>query len=181
MAVLAGAGGFWLSAAAAAMPAAAGSGSQAAEGATAMQPFTSHDGRFSVLLPGIPEQETDPINLPGGATADLNQFWVVLDDDHVTYMVMYSDYRPEDVKDGPEKVLERARAGAGKDRTLVSESATSLDGVPGQALTLKDRDGWLYTVRQYLKGTRLYQLVVVSDQAHPAKLAEEFLGSFKMF
>ncbi len=145
------------------------------------QSYTSNDGRFSVFFPGgAPKQESQAINLKGGGTSTLYQFWTELDSNNVSYMVMYSDYSAEYANGDPQAVLASTRDGAVSGKTLLTDNAISLNGVQGRAFTAKD-DNWNYSVRQYLKGKRLYQLIVVSNSAHPATQTDQFFNSFSIF
>jgi len=145
----------------------------------AMRTFTSTEGRFSVLLPGDPQQSSQQIAFKDGGSATLYQFWVEQENDNVTYMVMYNDY-PAEYANGPAKdVLAATRDGAIQDKTLTSDTAIDLNGVPGRAFTVYDAD-WNYSIHQFLAGKRLYQLIVVSSKDHPAGQAEEFMNSFRI-
>ncbi|MGH9599194.1 MAG: hypothetical protein ACRD27_04985 [Terracidiphilus sp.] len=146
-----------------------------------MQTFTSNDGRFSVLLPGSPTQKALSFPLPSGAASNIYEFWVVLDNDNVTYIVMYNDYPPNYANDGAQNVLARTRDGAAKGKTLTSDVAIDLNGVPGRAFTVTGKDGSLYSVHQFLNGKRLYQLIVVYNKDHPATLTDQFMNSFRIF
>ena len=64
-------------------------------------------------------------------------------------------------------------------KTLLSDKAIGLNGVPGRQFTAKDGT-WNYTMRQFLQGKRLYQLIVVSKTAHPETQISEFMTSFKI-
>jgi hypothetical protein len=77
-------------------------------------------------------------------------------------------------------VLASTRDGAVGGKTLLSDTAISLNGIPGREFTAKD-DTWNYTVRQYLNGKRLYQMIVVSNSANPATQISDFMTSFKIF
>jgi hypothetical protein len=92
---------------------------------------------------------------------------------------MYNDYPANNAKDGADSALGRARDYAAKNKTLLSDMAIDLNGVPGREFTAKD-DTWNYTVRLYLNGKRLYQLIVVSNTANPATQISEFMNSFKI-
>jgi len=153
----------------------------AAQATATMQTFTSADGRFSVLLPGTPKQETQQVSLQGGGASTLYEFSVDLENDNVTYMVMYNDYPANYANEAPQTTLARTRDGAAKDKTLTSDTAIDLNGVPGRAFTLTDKDGWLYSVHQFLNGKRLYQLIEVNSKDHPATLTDQFMNSFRMF
>jgi hypothetical protein len=145
-----------------------------------LQPYTSSDGRFSVQFPaGEVKTGTEPIPLTGNDTSTLYEFWIESDGGNVSYMVMYNDYPPAYANDGADAVLGRTRDGALKGKTTLSDMAISLNGVPGREFTAKD-DTWNYTVRQFLSGKRLYQMIVVSKPDHPATLTSAFLDSFKI-
>ena len=157
-------------------------------GAQQMQPYTSTEGRFTVNFPQAEvKQESQAINLGGCTptpqqpcdTSTLHQFWVELANNNVSYMVMYNDY-PANYADGdPQTTLAQTRDGAVGSKTLLSDTAISLNGVPGREFTAKD-DTYNYTVRQYLQGKRLYQLIVVSGAATPATQTSDFMTSFKI-
>jgi len=143
-------------------------------------PYTSADGRFSVTFPGgTVKQETEPVALQGGGSSTLYEYWVELEGGSVTYMVMYNDYAPDYANDGATNVLARTRDGAVKGKTLTSDVAIDLNGVPGRAFTCSDKD-WNYSVHQFLSGKRLYQLIVVWGNDHPATATDEFMNSFRI-
>jgi len=149
-------------------------------GGQQMQPYTSTDGRFTVNFPQAEvKQESQAIDLKGGGTTTLHQFWVELADNNVSYMVMYNDYSGDYANGDPQTVLATTRDGAVGTKTLLSDIVISLNGVPGREFTAKD-DTWNYTVRQYLQGKRLYQLIVVSNNDHPATQISDFMSSFKI-
>jgi hypothetical protein len=146
-----------------------------------MQPYTSTDGRFTVNFPqGEVKLDNQSVDLKGGATTTLYEFSVDLADGSVSYLAMYSDYPPNYANGDPQTVLAGTRDGAVSGKTLVSDIAISLNGVPGREFTAKD-DTWNFTVRQFLSGKRLYQLIVVSNSTHPAAQTSDFLNSFKIF
>lgn len=156
---------------------AAPSASQAAD---SMQPFTSAEGRFSVDLPGAPQQVAKPLALQGGGASTLHQFWVDIDNDNITYMVIYNDYPADYATAAPEELLETMRDGVVRDKRLTSDVPIDLYGTPGRAFTAIDKDGWQYAVHQFLDGSRLYQLIVVNSKGHPAATTEHFLNSFRI-
>jgi hypothetical protein len=146
-----------------------------------MQPYTSSGGRFNVLFPGTPKEQTEQVKLPEGQTATLFQIWVSLENDNIAYTVMYNDYPDEYGKVDPQKILEGARDGATKGRTLMDDEVISLNGIPGRAITATGSDGYNYAAHLYLDGVRLYQVVVISSKDHPATYTEEFMNSFRVF
>lgn len=147
----------------------------------ATQTFTSQDGRFSVLFAGQPTEKTQVIPLQGGGSTTLHIFLVELEDDNISYLVMYSDYSANYANGDPQSVLATTRDGAMRGRTLLTDTPTSLNGIPGRAFTAIDPKGIQFTVHQYLKGKRLYQLIVVSTAGHPATLTDLFLSSFQVW
>lgn len=149
-------------------------------GQDAMQPFTSADGRFSVDLPGTPQQAAKPLALQGGGASTLHQFWVDIDNDNITYMVIYNDYPQDYATAAPQELLETMRDGVVRDKKLTSDVPIDLYGTPGRAFTALDKDGWQYAVHQFLDGSRLYQLIVVNSKGHPAATTEQFLNSFRI-
>ena len=145
-----------------------------------LQPYTSAEGRFAVTFPGgSPKLDTESINLKGGGTSTLYEFWTEPDNGNVSYMVMYNDYTADYANGDPQTVLATTRDGAVGGKTLLSDMVISLNGVPGREFTAKD-DNWNYTVRQFLQGKRLFQLIVVSQPSHPATQTSTFLDSFKI-
>lgn len=152
----------------------------AAPGVTGMQAFSSAEGLFSVELPGTPQQAAKPLSLQGGGASTLHQFWVDLDNDNVTYMVIYNDYPDDYASASPQELLQIMRDGVVRDKTLTSDVPMDLFGVPGRAFTALDKDGWQYAVHQFLDGTRLYQLIVVNNREHPAARTEQFMNSFRI-
>lgn len=144
-----------------------------------MQTFTSAEGRFSVQIPGAPKLDTESVKLQGNDSSTLYEFWVEMDNGMVSYMVMYNDYPANYANDAPQSVLARTRDGAVKGKTLTSDVAIELNGVPGRAFTAND-DKWNFTVHQFLAGKRLYQLIVVVGKDHAAPLTDQFMNSFRI-
>jgi len=144
-----------------------------------MQPYTSTEGRFTVNFPqGEVKKDSGTVPLGSGGSTTLYQFSVA-PSDNISYIVMYNDYTADYANGDPQTVLQTTRDGAVKGKTLLSDLAISLNGVPGREFTAKD-DTWNYTVRQFLQGKRLYQLIVVSTAASPATQISDFLSSFKI-
>jgi hypothetical protein len=146
----------------------------------ALQTFTSQEGRFRILFPGEPKQETQSIQLKGGESCSLIQFSVELENGYNAYMVMYNDYPAGYAGGDPQAVLLRTRDGALSGKTLLTDAPTDLNGIPGRAFTASDPT-WNYTVRQFLKDKRLYQLIIVSSADHPAALIDRFIDSFQVW
>jgi hypothetical protein len=169
-----------------------------------MRFFTSPEGHFSVTMPGTPVQGSEQAKLSEDASITIYEFSISLASDNISYLVMYNDYPAGYAEDAPQEVLARTRDGAVKTKTLNSDqvieltvsagpdSASAKDAgdqgrstsgavVPGRAFTSTDTDGYHYSVRQYLRGKRLYQLIVVSNKGYTASQTDEFMNSFKIF
>jgi hypothetical protein len=145
-----------------------------------MQPYSSDEGHFSVQFPsGEVKHDTESVKLNDGASSTLHEFWVAQADGNVSYMVIYNDYPPNYTSGDPQTFLANTRDGAVKGDTLLSDMAISLNGVPGREFSTRD-DKWNYTMRQFLKGKRLYQLIIVSNPDHPATQTSDFLNSFRI-
>ncbi len=152
-------------------------------GVPASQTFTSQDGRFSVLLAGVPKEKTQVLQFKGGGSTTIHVTWVELEDSNITYMVSYNDYPANFAIGDPQSVLANTRdsALAAAKAVLLTDTPTSLNGIPGRAFTASGPKGYHYTLHQYLKGKRLYQLLIISAPGHSATLADLFLSSFQVW
>lgn len=145
-----------------------------------MQLFTSTDGRFSVQFPGAPKQDSQPIDLKNGEKTTLNEFSAEADGGNTSYIVMYNDYAADVIGSDPQALLQRTEGGAVAGKTLLTDAAIDLHGVPGRAYTAEDSDGWHYEVHEYVAGSRFYQLIVTAKKGHPASELEQFMSSFSI-
>jgi hypothetical protein len=144
-----------------------------------MQPYTSTDGRFTVNFPqGEVKQGSQTVTLQRGDATTVHQF-LLAQSDGASYLVMYNDYPAAYVTGDPQTELAAARDGVTNGKTLLLDTMIGLNGVPGREFTAKD-DNRNYTVRQYLQGQRLYQLIVVSNSSSPAAQISDFMTSFKI-
>lgn len=149
--------------------------------ATPMQTFTSADGRFSILLPGAPKQDSQDIALKNGETVKLYQFSAEDDNGNTSYIVMYNDYSADVISQPPQDLLIRTRDGAVAGKTLLTDVVIDLNGVPGRAYTATDSDGWNYSVREFLSGSRFYQLIVTTGKGHAPSRLNTIMNSFRIF
>jgi hypothetical protein len=144
--------------------------------------FTSQDGHFSIRFAGTPKKETSEVKLADGASTTLTQYSVELDNSYVTYTIIYNDYPQQYANGNPQEILGSIRDGVIADKTLISDVPITLNGVPGRAFAAADlKKGWFYTIHYYLRGKRLYQLIIVNVTGHPAYLEDEFMNSFKIW
>lgn len=145
--------------------------------------FTSSEGAFSILLPGVPTEQTKTVNT---AVGPIDAHFFLLERKDVAYMVGYSDY-PDTVvqKNNPDAILEAARNGAvanvqGK---LLSELMVSLNGYPGRELKIEPAGGkGTIKAKIFMVGNRLYQVMVVTPREKAfSKNVRKCLDSFKLF
>jgi hypothetical protein len=146
-----------------------------------LKPYSSVGGRFSVLMPGTPTTSSQPVAVnPNDSTQTmpLYSFSAATDSDNVAYMVFYNDYPPGVATDEPSAVLGRARDGIANGKTLISDTAIDMNGIPGRAFLVRGPDGFSYDVRQYFTARRLYQVMIVTTQGYTAKYRDPFMNSF---
>jgi hypothetical protein len=144
------------------------------------QPYTSAEGRFSVMFPGSPTQNAQQVNLTASDSITIHQF--EFDNNNLSYLVMYNDYPSKFVPDLPQPMLEsvRDRSVASLKATLASDGPIDLSGVPGRAFSFTDKDGTTYVARDFLDGQRLYQVLVTVGPGASTTQAEDFLNSFRI-
>jgi len=148
-----------------------------------MQSVVSAEGSFTVLMPGTVQRGQKLRTFKDGKTSTEYRFYSVLDNDHIAYGVTYLDTPSKAAVGKEQDVLEKARDSAFSalsGKTLLTDSAIVLDGVPGRAFTILRANGATYAARVFLKGSRLYQLVVTSDSGYTADRTKEFFESFQI-
>ena len=140
------------------------------------RPYSSATGRFSVTVPGTPEQKTTPMNTALGRV-DLVQF--IVSSEGGVYMVAYSDY-PGIVGPGDE-VLSGTASGlmSGFGGTTQEDQKISLDGHPGR-LVRGQSPQFSVVARVFWMRPRLYQLITVMPRNKPhSDEVDRFLSSFR--
>lgn len=148
-----------------------------------IEPFTSANGHFSVMFHAIPQQFPQPIHLKNGKTGTVYVFYARADNNKTGDYVTYTDYSPDVIASAsPQVVLQRAEKSFVADKTLLSEQVIDLDGIPGRAYTATDSDGNFYTAHEFLAGTRIYQVLVLTTKSNFPSGQDngQFLNSFKV-
>ena len=145
--------------------------------ANTIQPFTSADGRFSVLFPGAPTQFSQPVHWKNGETGTRYDIGVITD--NAVYIVGYTDSAPDVVAEGAQAHLQGTESGFIAGKTLLSDQAIDLDGVPGRAYTAADSE-YYYIVHDFVAGTRFYRLFVRTRKGPTATQAVLFMNSFRI-
>ncbi len=158
---------------------ATGAGAATNDG-TQAQPYTSQDGGYSVMFPGTPQESSTP--LPLGASGSTTLYRAVYVDGNVTYLVAYCDYPLGFLGFDAQTTLGNIRDKFVSSQVgdLTSDDTLDANGVPGRAFTVNGLDGTSFSVRDYLKGLRLYEVIVTAANGAKADGADSFLNSFQM-
>ncbi len=147
-----------------------------------MQTYTSADGGFTVDFPaGQVVPSTSDVALQGTDKTTDYGFAVEVgaDPDSVLYSVDYADYPPNYTSGAPQDVLAAARDSAVTGKTLVSDKAIELNGIPGREFKMSD-DQFDCTIRKFLQGNRIYSMMVITNKGTTAAPAAQFLDSLKL-
>lgn len=141
------------------------------------QKFSSDEGRFTVLLPGTPSEESQTDKTEDGIPYQEHYFSVT--QPNAVYFVTYSDIAGEEVNQvDPDAVLKAATEGLLSDGgKLVSNHEISLSGYPGREIQYRDSQGNLGNTRIFLVGGRLYQLVAIASNSDDIQM---FFNSFEL-
>lgn len=150
--------------------------------------FSSTEGRFSILLPGTPKEETEEVDTPSGKF-EIHKLTLRTFAD---YGVIYADY-PMQINDSAtaNQILDNGAKGAVAEvnSELLSMTKISLDGHPGRLLKERMRDGSILRAKMLLVGQRLYQVAITTPKEEGVKAeaisffdstASKFLDSFKL-
>jgi hypothetical protein len=149
--------------------------------AAAWQEFSSPEGSFAVLMPGVPAYEKKSSATAAGPI-DMHLF-TSEPGLNAAYIVLYSDYPVMVLNVPAQQVLDGGRDGAvanSKGR-LVSEQHLSLDGFPGRAFTVDVQGKGLLKARAFLVRQRLYTIIAAGTQETiQHEETETFLTSFRL-
>lgn len=148
--------------------------------ATKVQEFAPKGGRFTIQMPGNPEEQTNKVNTVAGPI-EVHMF-TVSPDRSTLYGVGYGDSAVMNTK--PESdILDGARDGVVRNvkGKLDSEKKITIDKYPGRDFLVVIKGG-VVRERAYLVKDRLYQVIFVSSSREFAtgKDADKFLDSFKL-
>ena len=147
------------------------------------QTIASIVGRFTVDFPaGEIGESRDEIPLQGADKETVHQMGVELHNGPasvVEYVVIYEDFPPSYTKGAPQDFLVARRDTFAKGKTLLSDKAINLNGIPGREWTASNDHANL-TTRQFLQGSRLYTVSVASSKGTTATQASQFLNSFQI-
>ena len=140
--------------------------------------FNSDTGRFSVLIPEIPEEKTETVDTSHGPYT--THLFVVKDATSV-YLIGWVDYDPSfNFNRQAELEANRDNFVKGISATLVNSRPTIIDGYSAIEFTAETTDR-IFKSRVYMVGRRPYQLVIGSPRGmDDTASVERFFNSFKV-
>jgi hypothetical protein len=149
--------------------------------------FSPEEGGFTILLPGVPKEQTRKEKGPGGKEeSTLHLFTVDLKTSTSAYQVAYT-VDPNLAKadaDALKGMLERVRRGAEdslRGKLLSEKKITLEEKYPGVEIQVEIPEGRVYRSRVYVVEDRLYQMTVLGPKdVTQSKEADQFLDSFKL-
>jgi len=147
---------------------------------TAWKDYSSVEGKFSATMPDelrtsmiVTETSEGPLrtHTVSATDKDLNE-----------YMVSWTMYDKNVEYKATTKIFDRVRDALiwSKGGKLVSESAISMVGRAGRAITFTDSDGRVVKARFYFVGNRFYQVMAESRSKPDSADGDRFLESFKV-
>lgn len=143
--------------------------------------FVSEEGRFSVLIPGVPKEVVREIDSPFGKSQG-HYFNLSASAD---FGFSYTQFPVTvEVPEFANRLLDRARDGIieGLKGKLLEEKDINLDGHPGRFIKAELTGGYTYRHKVFIVGSRSYQLVFISrDKGVPPAVLEHHESAAKRF
>lgn len=147
---------------------------------SAWKDYSSAEGKFSAAMPDEPRTT---MIVTETAEGPLYTHTVsVTDKDLNEYMVSWTMYDRNVEYKGTAKIFDRVRDALiwSKRGKLVSESAISMVGRAGRAITFTDSDGRVVKARFYFVGNRFYQVMAESRGKQNSADCDRFFESFEV-
>jgi hypothetical protein len=145
--------------------------------------YSSNEGKYSVLMPGTPTNQTRNMNTPTGS---ITLYASALENNDTGYVVTYNDI-PESLSQvlTPELLLQSIRKSAVSNvqgKLVDDQPITLASKYPGREIQVEIQDGKrVFRNRMYIVGNRLYQVVFAGTKDEIfSKDANKFLDSFKI-
>jgi hypothetical protein len=146
-------------------------------------PVESKQLRFAATFPGKPKEAPNTVKV-NGEDVTITQFMIEIE--KTAYLVAVNDYKPGTLAADPQTTLEGIRNGnLGNDGQLLDEDEKRTefgpDKLPMRTFTFK-KDKLFFRNLIVLDGTRLYQVMVVSEteKALTGPEAKQLYESFKV-
>jgi len=148
------------------------------------KPFTSPDGRFTVLMPGMPKKESQTQKTYMGEI-DLQIFAAQPPKQEVAYLVVYNDFpHSYGQMTNPQEILNNVQEMALKttQSNLISHrNIRSSNGHPGKEFAYINVGGKITRTRIYLAEGRLYQVMAITSKKQQKNLAKTITGYLNSF
>lgn len=140
--------------------------------------FNNPDGRFSVLMPEIPQDKTETVNSAHGPYT--THLFIVRDTTSV-YLIGWVDYDPSfNFNRQAELEANRDNFVKGINARLITTRPTVIDGYSAIEFTAETADR-VFKSRVFLVGRRPYQIVIGSPKTlDDTANTERFFNSFKV-
>ena len=140
--------------------------------------FTSDTGRFSVLMPEVPQEQTETTQSEHGPYT--THLFIVRDPQNV-YLIGWVDYDPSfNFNRQSELDANRDNFVKGIKATLISSRTLTLDGFQALEFSAETADR-TFKSRVYMVGRRPYQIVIgVPKGDEDPVLVNRFFNSFKV-
>lgn len=140
--------------------------------------FTSDAGRFSVLMPEIPE---DKIEVTQSEHGPYTTHLFIVKDTTTVYLIGWVDYDPNfNFNRQSEMEANRDNFVKGINAKLVSTRALQIDGFPALEFSAETADR-IFKSRVYMVGRRPYQIVIGSPKdLDDSTNLNRFFNSFKV-
>ncbi|MBW4643300.1 MAG: hypothetical protein KME23_09965 [Goleter apudmare HA4340-LM2] len=146
--------------------------------------FTAPDGRFTILMPGVPERNTQVQKTHMGEI-NLNLFVAQPPKQEVAYVVAYNDF-PYSYGQmaNSQEVLNNARDLALKttqSKLIRQRNLRSSNGHPGKEIEYVNSGGKITRSRMYFANGRLYQVTAITSKKQHKTLAKTITGYLNSF
>jgi hypothetical protein len=140
--------------------------------------FTSDEGRFSVVMPGVPEDKVE--TKPSDHGPYTTRLFILRNQEHV-FLIGYVDYDPSfNFNLQAELEMNRDNFIKGLGVTLLTTRSLKIDGYSVLEFTAEGPQK-IFTSRVYMVGRRPYQLVIGSPKgADDSVNINRFFNSFKV-
>ncbi len=146
--------------------------------------YTAPDGRFTILMPGSPERNTQSQKTYMGEI-NLETFIAQPPKQQVAYIVAYNDF-PYSYGQmaNPQLILNNARDMAlktTKSNLISQRNIRSSNGHPGKEIVYINSGGKITRNRMYVAQGRLYQVMAITTKKQQKTLAKTITGYLNSF
>jgi hypothetical protein len=146
--------------------------------------FTAPDGRFTVLMPGIPKRVTQTQKTFMGEI-NLEVFLGQPPKQEVAYVVAFNDFpHSYGQMSNPQEILNNAQEMALKttqSNLIGARDIRSTNGHPGKEIEYVNSGGKITRNRMYFAEGRLYQVMVITTKKQQKYLAKSITGYLNSF